>query len=81
MPVVHRIEPNQRSEQPPVSLGQVFPGQIAALAQVLFQAVQLGKHFIKRLLVSLLRGGKACAVHAIVDCRVDPLVQRINFGL
>ncbi|MNE02891.1 hypothetical protein D3C81_727100 [compost metagenome] len=76
--MVHRIEANQRGKQPPVGLGQVFPGQVALGAEQPFQMIQFGKHLIKSLLIGRLRSGKACPVHAIVDRRIDPLVKRLN---
>ncbi|MNL65892.1 hypothetical protein D3C87_1902880 [compost metagenome] len=80
MPVVHRIEANQRGEQADVRFGQVLASQVAVGAQQQLQVVQFGKHLIEGLFISLLRGGKPGAVHAIVHRRINPLVQRIDLS-
>ena len=79
VPVIHRIETNQRGEQADVRFGQVLTGQVTVGAQQLLQSIQLGKQFIEGLFISALRRGKPGAVHAVVHSRIDPLVQRIDF--
>ncbi len=78
VPVVHRIEAHQGSEQAHIGLGQVFPGQVAIAAEQVFQVVQFVEHFVKCSLVGFLRSGKTCAIHAVVHRRVDALVQRFD---
>ncbi|SSN10488.1 Uncharacterised protein [Klebsiella pneumoniae] len=48
------------------------------LAEDLLQPLQRGKDRIHRFVVSLLAGGKAGFIHAVVDVVIDPAVQLIN---
>ena len=80
MPVIHRVESNDCGEQTDIRFGQVFPRQVTVRPQQLLQSIQFGEQSIKRFFISLLRCGKPRTVHAVVDRRINPLVQRIDLA-
>jgi len=80
MPVIYRIEANGSGEQAPIGLGQVLAGQVALLAQSPLHPVEFAKQLVEGFLVGVLGGGEPGAVHAVVDGRVDPRIERIDLA-
>src|SRR5690606_24096910 len=80
MAVVHRIEAHEGGKQTPVGLGEKFTGEIALFGETLLEPVQLREQLVERRLIGFAGRGEAGTVHAIVDPRVDTLVERVDLG-
>src|SRR5690606_2606796 len=76
--VVHGVEADERREEPPVGLGDRVARQPAAPCEPLLEPVERLEQRHDGLLVRLLRGGEAGAVHAVVHGLVDARVERID---
>jgi len=78
VPHIDRIKAHQRREQTPVRLGGRGAQQITPAGQLPVQPIQAGEQGIEGHLVRLLGGGKTAAIHPIVHCAVDPLIEPID---
>mmetsp|Transcript_5453 Transcript_5453/g.21567 ORF Transcript_5453/g.21567 Transcript_5453/m.21567 type:complete len:357 (-) Transcript_5453:25-1095(-) len=75
---VHFVEAHQRHEQADVRLGELVSRDVAVGGQDRFAAVERSEELREGRLVGALRLGEAAPVHAVVDARVDPLVDRVD---
>mmetsp|Transcript_20721 Transcript_20721/g.58992 ORF Transcript_20721/g.58992 Transcript_20721/m.58992 type:complete len:230 (+) Transcript_20721:99-788(+) len=77
--VVHLVKAHERDEETDVGLGDlVAAGDVALLGQDVLGAIEARENISDCLLVRLLRLREAGAVDAVVDLRVDPLVDRVD---
>jgi hypothetical protein len=77
---IHGIEPDQRHEQPDISLRQLIPRNVPLLPQNLLAPIQRGKERLKSRFVGLLRDGEPASVYAVIDVRVHPAVDVVDGG-
>ena len=78
--VIDRVEANERGEQPPVGLGHARAGDVALPREPPLDIVERREHVAERLLVGGLRGGEAGAIDAVVDVRIDQLVDGVDLA-
>src|SRR5579872_5778446 len=78
--VVDRVEAGQGHPEPDVGLGDRVTEQVPAVGQAPLQVVQGGEDLGDRVVVSLLGGGHARAVYAVVHGLVDDRVDRVDLG-
>jgi len=78
--VVDRIKAYQSAEQPPVRLRDGVSDQVTVLRQDLLNLVERVEDIAKGLLVGRLGGGKAGSIDAVIDVRVDQLVEAVDLG-
>jgi hypothetical protein len=78
--VVRGVKSDERNVESPVGFGDAFAAEIAPLSEQCLEIVQRFEELLERLLISLLRLGEAAAIDAVIDRRVDPLVELVDFG-
>ena len=79
MPVVHRVEAQQRGEQPPIGLGLGFAQQVGlALLEALLHPVQRREQRAVGFLIGSLLCGETAAIDPVVDVLVDIGIDLID---
>ena len=78
--VIDRIEANERREQPPIGFGELPPDQIALPRQALFELSSVANTARGGFFVGAWRRGEAGAIDAVIDGRVDAIVDAIDLG-
>ena len=76
---VHRVEADERGEQPPVGFGQRVAAGVAGFRQAFFQPVESSEQWYYRIFIGLLGRRETGLVHAIVDVVVDAAVDLVDF--
>src|SRR6266576_4814331 len=71
--VIDRVEPDQRTEEPPICFHRFRAEQVTTRGQAMFQLIERREERTERFLVSLLPVRKARFVHAIVHVLVNEL--------
>src|SRR5690606_3070375 len=77
--VIDGVEADHGGEEPPVSFGEKFAGQVTPLRQAPFQPVQFVEELVEGRFVGFLRGGEAGTVDTVVDPGVNPRVEAVDF--
>ncbi len=72
------VEADERGEEPPVGLRQAVAHQEALLVELAVELVERVEERAERLFVGLLRLGEAGAIDAVVDGRVDDIVDGVD---
>jgi len=80
MPMINRIEAQQRREGAPVASVMRFADQIAPVIQPLFHLIQASKNFLHCFVVRFLAARKACPVHAVIKMAINEIVDPIDFA-
>ena len=76
--VIDRVEANQRGEQPPVCLRDVFADEVALAREPPLDLVERAEYRAERLLVGFLRGGEAGPIDAVVHVLVNERVDAVD---
>jgi len=76
--VINEIEAQKRWKGSPIRFGNSLTRQVALVRQPLLQRIQPVENFACRLLIGLLRLGKARAVHAVVEMAVNEIVDAVD---
>ncbi len=76
--VVDRIKSNERGEQAPVRFG-LWSNKITLPRQTLLELVKRHEKCARRLFVRRLRRGEARTIDAVVDGRIDDVVDAVDF--
>ncbi len=77
---IDRIKAQERREQTPVGFCQAWTRQISLCWKRIFQFVECIEQLAECFFIGILCGGKARTIDAIVDVRIDEVVQRINLA-
>lgn len=78
--VIDRIEADQCREQADIGFGDLSACQPVAILQPVFKPVQRVENAAGRFLIRVLRRGEPRAVDAVVQRRIDAVVQRVDLG-
>ena len=77
--MIGRIEADQGDKQANVGFHQLRAEQEGAAAfKAALQRVQHGKNLFKGFVIGFLRGGEAGAIDAVVEMRINLVVQRVD---
>src|SRR5215470_18444654 len=76
--VVHRVEADERREEPPVGFGEPIAAEVTPAREPFLEPVEGREERHDRLLVGFLRRRKAGSVDAVVERLVDAGVDRVD---
>lgn len=78
--VIGDVEAHQRYKKPDIALGGMIGEEKRPALELLLDPVEAGKDIGKGFLIGDLRGGETGAVDAVVEIRIDAIVESIDLG-
>ena len=79
MAVIHRVKANQGNKQANIGLRNVLADHVALFAQTLLNPVECFPHELIRGLISFLGTCKTTAIHTVINCFEDVVVDLLHF--